>query len=67
MSWEAYDNIIVCYDMNIKCKMSKNLLRNRETVVLFNKQIVLFKHILFSMNASVEYFNIDVHKKIPYC
>ena len=26
MSWEAYDNIIVCYDMIIKCKMSENLL-----------------------------------------
>ena len=28
MSWEAYDNMIVCYDMNIKYKMSKNLLKN---------------------------------------
>ena len=26
MSWEANDNIIVCYDASIKCKMSKNLL-----------------------------------------
>ena len=28
MSWEAYDNIILCYDMNIMYKMSKNLLKN---------------------------------------
>ena len=33
MSWEAYDNIIVCYDMSIKCKMSENLLGKSETVV----------------------------------
>ena len=26
MPWEAYDNIIVCYDIIIKCKMSENLL-----------------------------------------
>ena len=26
MSWEAYDNIIVCYEMIIKCKMSENLI-----------------------------------------
>ena len=37
MSWEAYDNIIVCYDMIIKYKMSENLLGKSETVVSFNK------------------------------
>ena len=32
MSWEAYDNITVCCDMIIKCKMSKNLLGKSEIV-----------------------------------
>ena len=31
----AYDNVHVCYDMNIKCTMSKKLLGRSETVVLF--------------------------------
>ena len=33
MTWEAYDYIIVCYDMIIKCKMSEKLLGKSETVV----------------------------------
>ena len=45
MSWEAYDYIIVCYDMIIKCKMSENLLGKSEAVVSSNKQTVLLKYI----------------------
>ena len=60
MSWEAYDNIIVCYDMIIKCKMSKNLFGKSETVVLFYEQIVLLEYISFVMNVLLEYFNIDL-------
>ena len=60
MSWEAYDNIIVCYDMIIKCKMSENLLEKSETVVLFYEQIVSLEYISFAMNVLLEYFNIDL-------
>ena len=35
MSWKAYDNIIISYDMTIKCKMSKSLPGKSVTVVLF--------------------------------
>ena len=56
MSWEAYDYIIVCYNMIIKCKISKKLLGKSETMVLFNKYCL----ILFTMNVLLEYFNIDI-------
>ena len=46
MPWEVYDNIIVCYDMIIKCKMSENLLGKSETLVLFNKQTVLLEYVV---------------------
>ena len=54
MSWEAYDNMIVCYDMNINYRMSENLLGNSETVELYNKQTVLLEYILFAMNNLLE-------------
>ena len=47
MSWEAYDNIIVCYEMIIKCKMSENLLGKSEIVVLMYEQIVLLEYNYF--------------------
>ena len=45
MSWEAYNYIIVCYNMIIKCEISKNLLGKSETVVSFNKQTILLEYI----------------------
>ena len=60
MSLEAYDYIIVFYDMNIKYKMSKNLCWNSETVVLFNKQTLLLEYILFAMNVLLEYLNNEI-------
>ena len=60
MSWEAYDNIIVCYEMIIKCKMSENLLGKSEIVVLIYEQIILLEYISFAMNVLLEYFYIDI-------
>ena len=67
MSWEAYDNIIVCYEMIIKCKMSENLLGKSKTVVLFYEQIVLLEYISFAMNVLLGYFNIDIKIFISVC
>ena len=60
MSQEAYDYATACYNMIIKCKISKNLLGKSETV-LFNKLTVLLEYILFAMNVLLEYFNIDFY------
>ena len=61
MSWEAYHNIIVCYDMNIKYKMSKNKLKN-----IINRLYVFQEYIIFVMHVLLEYLNINTCKKILY-
>ena len=58
MSWEANDNVIVCYDMNIKCKM----VGKSETVVSVNKQVALLENILSVMNVLLEYLNTNIRK-----
>ena len=57
MSWE---DIIICYDMIIKRKISENLLGKSEAVVFINKQTVLLEYITFFMNVLLKYFNIDI-------
>ena len=46
--------------MIIKCKMSENLLKKSETLVLFYEQTVLLECISFSMNVLLKYFNIYI-------